>query len=110
MTQQTLDALARRASALQVQGQNRRTSLQALAAAALLGTGIAPLAAQAKSNAGKKAKKRCKKQVAPCRAALEPACDPGDPDCPGDVATCCQFLAQCNAGAAMHCVTDTFFV
>jgi hypothetical protein len=104
MTQQTLDALARRASAL----PNRRTSLKALAAAALLGA--APLAAQAKGNASKKAKKRCKKQVAPCRAVLEPACAPGNPDCPGDVARCCQFLAQCNAGAAMQCVTSTFLV
>ncbi len=106
MTQQTLDTLARRAGALQV--QNRRTSLQALAAAALLGA--APLAAQAKGNASKKSKKRCKKQVAPCRAALEPSCNPGNPDCPGKVAECCQFLAQCNAGAAMQCVTATFLV
>jgi hypothetical protein len=106
MTQQTLDSLARHASA----PQDRRTSLKALAAAALLGASTAPLAAQAKSNAGKKARKRCKKQVAPCRAALEPACDPGNPDCPGKVAECCQFLAQCNAGAAMQCVTATFLV
>jgi hypothetical protein len=106
MTQQTLDALARRAGAM----RSRRMSFQALAAGALLGTGVAPFAAQAKGNAGKKARKRCKKQVAPCRAALEPACNPANVDCPGDVARCCQFLASCNAGEAMHCVTATFLV
>jgi hypothetical protein len=108
------DALARRAVTI----EDRRSALKSLAAAALV-TGIAasqPAAAKKRSkkkSQKNKALQKCKAQVAPCQAALETQCDPGEPgfdDCQANVAECCAFLGGCNAQAAMDCVISLFVV
>jgi hypothetical protein len=100
MNNEGVDALTRTVAA-----QDRRRSLQTMSVAALAALGMAPRLGAAKGKAGKAAKKKCKKQVAPCEAAFAETCAgaPSAEDCRNSVAECCAFLGSCNAGAAMEC-------
>ena len=97
----TFDALTRHA------GQDRRSSLKALGAVALM-TAV-PTAVVA-GKAGKKAKKKCKKQVGPCRQAFEPLCSGSmSPEaCRQQAAECCAFLKTCKSGPALECFITNF--
>jgi hypothetical protein len=100
MNEQGVDALTRTVAA-----QDRRRSLKTMSVAALAALGLAPHLAAAKGKAGKAAKKKCKKQVAPCEAAFAETCAGvmGAEECRNSVAECCASLGSCNAGAAMEC-------
>jgi len=107
MTSETFDALTRETGI----HQDRRTSLKALGAAALLAAVAGPLSAQAKQSPGKKAKKKCKKQVGQCVSAFNAVCeaqDQGVEVCLALVqqvlAPCCQSLRNCGAGEFVTCV------
>jgi len=56
------------------------------------------------SNSGcrKRARRRCKKQVAECITALTPGCN-GEPDCLADVQQCCPLLGSCNTTEFLAC-------
>ncbi len=100
MNEQGVDALTRAVAA-----QDRRRSLKTMSVAALAAVGMAPRLGAAKGRGGKAAKKKCKKQVAPCEAAFAETCAGamGAEECRNSVAECCGFLDSCNAGAAMEC-------
>jgi hypothetical protein len=89
--------------------QDRRSSLKALALG-IAAVGAAPRVAGAKSKAGKKAKKQCKKQVAPCVSQLQALCDPANTDCLNNAVECCGFLGTCNANAAIDCIIGAFII
>ncbi len=101
MHESTFDLLARKASAV----QDRRTSLKAVGAAAVVAAAglAAPRAAEA-SKAGKKARKRCQQQVGACKSEFEKACE-GNETCLS-LTTCCDFLRNCDAAGQIKCITD----
>ncbi len=86
---------------------SRRSSLVALGLASV---GATPLLAGAKGKAGKKARKKCRKQVEPCKAAFDPVCEGtmGEEECRQFASECCESLKTCNADAAMTCVVTRF--
>jgi hypothetical protein len=81
----------------------RRASLKALGTTAVVAALAAPRSAQAKPKPGKKAKKRCQKQVGACRVALVDVCD-GSDYCEQVLLPCCPKLKTCNAPAFIQCV------
>jgi len=87
MHETTFDVLARRASA----AHDRRASLKALGAAAA-------------GKAGKKARKMCQRQVGACKSEFDKACE-GAEVCLS-LATCCDFLRNCDAAGQIKCITD----
>ena len=102
-----IDALARHLSA-----QDRRTSLKTLALGLAVAT-AAPLAAGAKggkNKAGKQARRKCKRQQAPCLAELEPLCAPGNTNCLDRTAECCAALGRCDAATAINCIVGVFII
>lgn len=108
MTSETFDALTRETGI----HEDRRTSLKTLGAAALFAAVAGPLSAQAKQSPGKKAKKKCKKQVGQCVSAFTAICEALDEEdqdvCFAQVqqtlAPCCQSLGNCGAGEFVTCV------
>jgi hypothetical protein len=105
MKSTSFDALARRAGS----GQDRRTSLKLLGAAALATAAAGPVAAKA-GKAGKKAKRKCKKQGNPCRAFAEEICDllaTSDPQgCKDAFKPCCNSIQKCKGPAFFSCVEE----
>ena len=99
MHETTFDVLARRASA----AHDRRASLKALGAAAVVAALAAPRAADA-GKAGKKARKMCQRQVGACKSEFDKACE-GAEVCLS-LATCCDFLRNCDAAGQIKCITD----
>jgi hypothetical protein len=95
LNEQTFDTLSRRADL----GLSRRMSLVALGAAALIG--LTPARADA-GKAGKKARKKCKSQVAACATGIAQVCT-GSPEC-ANLIPCCDFLGTCDAGAFIQCI------
>jgi hypothetical protein len=88
----------------------RRSSLFALATAAL---NFAPLESSrviAKPPSGKRRRKkcveRCQEQVNQCTLVLNLACNAGnDPDgCKASFLPCCDHLATCSAGETLQCI------
>jgi hypothetical protein len=92
------DALARlvRSSA------NRRVSLKALGSAGLSTALLAPRTIEAKQSAGKKARKKCRRQVGQCRAAFEAFCERST-FCFEAFSPCCEHLSTCNVTAYLTC-------
>jgi hypothetical protein len=91
MNARTFDALTRRASFV-----------------TLGGAGMVPpaksVSADAKQSTGKKAKKKCKKQVGQCNAIFATACA-GDLECLAQAQVCCAFLGACNVTSFIACAT-----
>jgi hypothetical protein len=57
------------------------------------------------SEAGKKARKRCKRQRGECRASVEEFCG-SSASCLADLLPCCDPLATCNARASTACLLN----
>jgi hypothetical protein len=100
MHETAFDTLARQAGTV----RNRRASLKALGAIAVVGALSAPRAAEAGKSSKKAALKKCKKQVSACKSEWEKACE-GDETCLS-LATCCSFLKTCDAAGQIKCITD----
>lgn len=104
MNEATFDALARQAGSI----HDRRTSLKVLGAAAFVAAAAAPLTAEA-GKSGKKAKKKCKKQVGPCNTFSNEVCelffDPGSEFdfCVAEASACCAPLKKCAATSFFDC-------
>ena len=85
-------------------GLTRRASIAAFGLAGL--AAISPLTVQGKQSAGKKAKKKCKKQVGKCEDAFIAFCE-GNASCLNEVEAilipCCQSLGGCNVGEFIAC-------
>jgi hypothetical protein len=80
----------------------RRASLATLSAAGLAAL-VGPFAADAKS-ANKKAKKKCKSQVAQCTAFITADCsDNPNPECLA-VLPCCDSLGTCDVNTFFACL------
>ena len=99
MHETAFDTFARHAGS----GHDRRASLKALAAAAMVAALGAPRTAVA-SKAGKKARQKCQKQVGACKSAFVKAC--GGDDLCLTLVPCCNFLRTCNAAGQIKCITD----
>ena len=106
MNNLAFDALARNAAA----AVSRRASLLTLGGAGLVAAMAHPQLAGA-GKAGKKAKKKCKKQVGQCRDNFTQHCAVCCSDteeefdlCFATFAACCEPLAQCNAAATFACL------
>jgi hypothetical protein len=99
MHETAFDALTRHASS----AYDRRASLKALGAAAMVAALAAPQAADA-GKSSNKSKKLCKKQVSACKDGWDKACG-GDQTCLS-LATCCSFLKNCDAAGQIKCITD----
>jgi hypothetical protein len=108
MKESTFDALTRHAGSV----QDRRASLKALGAAALVATSTAPLSAEAKKSSSKKAKKKCKKQIGPCNTFSNEICDvffdPGTEfdQCVVQASACCPSLKKCQATPFFDCALE----
>jgi len=101
MHETTFDTLARQAGST----HDRRASLKALTAAAVVAAAsLAAPRAAAGGKAGKKARKTCQKQVGACKHAFDKACE-GNETCLS-LATCCDFLRNCDAAGQIKCITD----
>jgi hypothetical protein len=81
---------------------SRRTSL-ALGAASLLAA-ARPVATDA-AKAGKKAKRRCKRQADQCRAFHVDICDTNQ-SCTDITNECCAHFGRCAAGEAVACLNQ----
>lgn len=99
-----LGVLSRRAARI----VSRRGSLLALGGA-LLGAAATPRAVEA-GKCGKKAKKKCEKQVQLCETSMEQACEalaPLDPNpCFTACRPCCASLATCDPAESTACLMD----
>ena len=100
------DAFVRKAGS----SQNRRASLKALGAAAVVAAASSPLAAKA-GKAGKKVRKKCRKQGVPCLAFAADMCDALLPDpevaeCIELFQPCCSSIQKCNGPAFFECVEE----
>ena len=95
MGEKAFDVITRHAA----DAVSRRGSLLAL------GGALAAVAepASAKQKAKKQVRKKCRRQVAPCRSFFAGVCF-GDPDCEAALFPCCDFLAQCDSGAMFECI------
>lgn len=100
MHETAFDTLARQASSV----HDRRASLKALGAAAIVAAVAAPRAADAGKSSKKAALKKCKKQVSACKNEFEKACD-GNETCL-TLVPCCDFLKTCDAAGQIKCITD----
>ena len=87
---------------------SRRGLVGRLLVAVPVGMTAAILHERAPTLAGKRCKRRCKAQVAPCQTVIEAACaSPGsDPECAERLLPCCDPLATCDAGTAFQCIAD----
>lgn len=86
---------------------SRRGTMLTFGGTALAATATGSMAGEAKKgkNQKKKARKRCKQQVAACEEVLTRACAEL-PDCVlADFLPCCSLLASCQAGEAITCTT-----
>jgi len=83
---------------------SRRTSLIALGGAAL-SVVARPSPARA-GKAGKKAKKKCKRQIGQCESSIATVCSGGPAGCEEVLAPCCSSFKNCKAGAAYQCIAD----
>ena len=82
---------------------SRRASLIALGGAAFVSV-ARPRTTRA-GKAGKKARRKCKRQAAQCRAAFVDICDTNQ-DCTDLTNVCCAYFSRCHAGAAVRCLTQ----
>lgn len=98
MSARAFDALTRHAA----DAVSRRGSLLALGGAALAAAAVEK-PARARQKAKKQVKKKCKRQVAPCRSFFAGVCF-GDPECEAALFPCCDFLAKCDSGAMFECL------
>lgn len=103
MNEQTVDAVARRAS----DAFGRRRSLMTLGGAAV----IAAIAHQAIGDVGHASKKtkrirnkKCKKQVGKCSSSLERLCTLEPAECEAVIDVCCGHFSNCDAFAALSCI------
>jgi hypothetical protein len=80
---------------------SRRASLTALAAASVL-MGSRPIATQG-AKAGKKTRRKCKRQDTQCRAFYVDVCDTNQ-SCTDATNTCCAYFGRCAAGEAIRCL------
>ena len=89
-------------------GGSRRGFVARLLAAVPLGMTAAVLHEPTPTQARARCRRRCKAQVAPCRAVIEEVCagNGSDPDCAERLLPCCEPLATCDAGAAFQCIAD----
>lgn len=96
----TLDRVARI-----TETHSRRASLLALGAAALAGTGYAPVAEAARNKGKVRGRKVCKRQVAPCREGVIAQCAAAESPaaCEALFLPCCDLLGQCNGNGAALC-------
>jgi hypothetical protein len=85
---------------------SRRNSLIAFGGTAFLASAFSPGSVHA-GKAGKKAKKRCKKQRAQCVASIERFCE-GEPaeQCVEPRVPCCDFFAKCAVSAGLQCLVN----
>ena len=88
---------------------SRRAALRPLAGgavAALVRPGITQAGKQARK-ARRRSKKKCGRQVAACRTAINDRCD-ADPECVpeilAEVLACCDEFRDCRAGVAISCL------
>jgi hypothetical protein len=108
------DAFTRRAAA----AATRRLSFLTLGASAL-GAAIAGSSLVQAGKAGKKAKKKCKRQRGQCEeffatdfcvhrtaAAREDVSAEGPVSCVDIFRPCCDLFAQCKAGEALSCINE----
>lgn len=100
MHETAFDTLARQAGTV----HDRRASLKALGAAAVVAALAAPRAAEAGKSSKKAALKKCKKQVGACKQAFVKACE-GNETCLS-LTSCCDFLKTCDAAGQIKCITD----
>jgi hypothetical protein len=98
LSERAFDAITRRAA----DAVSRRNSILALGGAALAAAAMTE-PATAKQKAKKQVKKKCRRQVAPCRAFFAGLCG-GDPECLEALSPCCDHLAQCDSGAMFECM------
>jgi hypothetical protein len=96
MSDQSIYEITRRAAA----AVTRRHSFLLMAGAST--AAATPLTAEA-GEAGKKARKRCKRQRGACRASVEEFCA-GAPGCLDHLLPCCEPLATCNARESTECL------
>jgi hypothetical protein len=87
---------------------SRRRSLLTLAgaAAATAIAGTSPIhAGKDARKAKKRSRKKCKRQVDPCRASITNLCAAGDCDDEtlAGFLSCCQSLSDCKARASLDC-------
>ncbi|MEZ4565110.1 MAG: hypothetical protein R2853_20480 [Thermomicrobiales bacterium] len=83
----------------------RRTTLMTAIAAGLSGVLASSHTTVASQSAGKKAKKRCRKQEGQCVLALSTICE-GDPDCQALIQQCCTFTAHCDITEFFTCMAQ----
>ena len=92
------DRLGRHAGSL-----SRRASLLSIMALAVTAAGRESASAAEKAKNARR--KRCKRQVAPCRLGVSAQCaSAADPQaCEAYYLTCCDFLARCRGYEAAQC-------
>lgn len=98
LSERAFDTFARRAA----DAVSRRNSILALGGAALAAA-VMTEPTSSRRKAKKQVKKKCKRQVAPCRAFFAGLCL-GDLDCQDALFPCCDHLAQCDSGAMFECM------
>jgi hypothetical protein len=99
MNDVAFDTVTRYASA----DEPRRTALMAFGTAGLLAL-ASSFTVEAKSSSKKKAKKKCKAQVAQCTTFFESFCvTSGDPDCSAKAAACCPTAGNGDAVGFLLC-------
>jgi hypothetical protein len=84
---------------------SRRVSFIALGGAALAAAVARPSPARA-GKAGKKAKKKCKRQIGQCESSIASLCTGGPEACVDVLSPCCRSFKGCKAGAAYQCIVD----
>jgi hypothetical protein len=88
-------------------GARRRALLPLLGAATAAVVARTPSADAGKDakKAKKRSRKKCKRQVDPCRASITSLCAAGDCDdeALAGFLACCQSLSGCKAGASLDC-------
>lgn len=116
MSTATFDAFTRRAA----DGVSRRASLMTLGGAVLAAVAANPTIAEAKKNkktkkkAKMKAKQQCQQQVAECQTSIQTFCQQqfnngSASGCESLLQPCCQLMANCNIGAGVTCIAQTFY-
>jgi hypothetical protein len=107
MRDRTIDALPVSAA----DALSRRRSLIALCGVALAAAVGIPAPARA-GKAGKKSKKKCRRQIGQCESSVKAFCVAplliGPTECETLLLPCCQSFAGCHAGNAYQCFVDIF--
>lgn len=103
MTTDTFDTITRSA------GADRRRALLALGAAGLATTLAGTMGASGKQSAGKKARKKCKKQQASCTSQVTTFCAQVkiQEECEAAFLPCCDV---CDISVAVTCTLDAFLL